>query len=69
MSDDDDRRNLPAWVTITVILTLTALLAYNIIVVGPKGLPTSYVLGGLLGAYAGVDRLLKRRDDDKDSRP
>lgn len=53
---------LPVWVTIIVVLTLTALLAWNIIVVGPDGLPTSYVLGGLLGAYAGVDQLLKRRD-------
>lgn len=53
---------LPVWVTVTVVLTLTGLLAYNIIVVGPEGLATSYVLGGLLGAYAGVDQLLKRRD-------
>jgi len=60
---------LPVWVTITVVLVLTGLLAYNIIVVGPEGLPTSYVLGGLLGAYAGVDQLLKRRDDDKDAQP
>jgi hypothetical protein len=52
---------LPIWVTIVVVLTLTGLLAWNIIVVGPDGLPTSYVLGGLLGAYAGVDQLLKRR--------
>jgi len=50
-----------------VILTLTLLLAYNIVVVGPEGLATSYVLGGLLGAYAGVDQLLKRRDNDEDS--
>jgi uncharacterized membrane protein (DUF4010 family) len=56
-------------VTVVVVLTLTALLAYNIIAVGPEGLPTSYVLGGLLGAYAGVDQLLKRRDEDRDPRP
>lgn len=53
---------LPVWVSITVVLVLTGLLAYNIVVVGPEGLPTSYVLGGLLGAYAGVDQLLKRRE-------
>lgn len=58
---------LPTWVTVVVILTLTLLLAYNIVVVGPEGLATSYVLGGLLGAYAGVDQLLKRRDNDEDS--
>lgn len=56
------KNGLPTWVTVTVVLVLTALLAYNIVVVGPEGLPTSYVLGGLLGAYAGVDQLLKRRD-------
>lgn len=60
------RPGLPAWVTVTVVLVLTGLLAYNIIVVGPEGLPTSYVLGGLLGAYAGVDQLLKRRNEDND---
>lgn len=58
---------LPTWVTVVVVLTLTLLLAYNIVVVGPEGLATSYVLGGLLGAYAGVDQLLKRRDNDEDS--
>lgn len=57
------KSRLPVWVSVTVVLTLTALLAYNIIVVGPEGLATSYVLGGLLGAYAGVDQLLKRSDD------
>lgn len=58
---------LPLWVTITVVLVLLGLLTYNIIVVGPEGLPTSYILGGLLGAYAGVDQLLKRRDNgDRD---
>lgn len=53
---------LPIWVTIFVILVLTGLLAYNIVIVGPEGLPNSYILGGLLGAYAGVDQWLKRRD-------
>lgn len=55
-------KGLPVWVTIVVVLSLTALLAWNIIVVGPEGLPASYIVGGLLGAYAGVDQLLKRRD-------
>lgn len=60
--DPPPRDGLPQWLTVVVVLTLTALLAYNIIVVGPEGLPTSYILGGLLGAYAGIDQLLKRRD-------
>jgi hypothetical protein len=57
---------LPTWVTIIVVLDLLTLLAYNIVVIGPTGLATSYILGGLLGAYAGVDQLLRRRDEDKD---
>lgn len=52
---------LPTWLTIIVVLVLLALLAWNIVRVGPEGLGTTYVLGGLLGAYAGVDQLLKRR--------
>lgn len=48
------------WLTAVVVLVLLALLVWNIIVVGPEGLGTTYVLGGLLGAYAGVDQLLKR---------
>lgn len=53
---------LPIWLTIIVVLVLLGLLVWNIIVVGPDGLGTTYVLGGLLGAYAGVDHLLKRDD-------
>ncbi len=55
---------LPLWLTSTVVLVLLGLLSYNIVVVGPEGLPTSYILGGLLGAYAGVDQLLKRRSEN-----
>lgn len=55
---------IPAWVTVTVILVLLALLAYNVVIVGPEGYPTSMLLGGLLGAYAGIDQLLKRRSDN-----
>lgn len=55
---------LPAWVTITVILTLTGLLAWNIVIVGPEGYPTSVILGGLLGAYAGIRELLNRKGND-----
>lgn len=60
---------LPMWVTVTVVLTLLGLLVYNIVVVGPEGLPASYLIGGLLGAYAGVDQLLKRKADDRDDDP
>lgn len=57
---------LPAWVTITVILALLAMLAYNMIVYGPEGYPLSVILGGLLGAYAGLRELLNRRNSDGD---
>lgn len=57
---------LPGWVTATVVLGLLGLLGYNVVAVGPEGYPTSMLLGGLLGAYAGVDQLLKRRRDDRD---
>lgn len=58
-----DNKGLPPWLTAIVVLVLLVLLSWNIIVVGPEGLGTTYVLGGLLGAYAGVDQLLKRRGD------
>lgn len=58
---------LPQWVTIAVVLVLLSLLGYNVIVVGPEGYPTSVILGGLLGGYAGINQLLGRRDKDKDS--
>jgi hypothetical protein len=55
------RNELPSWVTVIVVLTLLGLLAYNIVSSGPEGLATSYILGGLLAAYTGVDQLIKRR--------
>jgi hypothetical protein len=54
-------------VTVTVVLFLTGLLGYNIVVVGPDGYPTSVILGGLLGAYGGVNQLLARRNGKDDS--
>lgn len=54
---------LPTWVTTVVVLTLLGLLVYNIIVSGPEGLPTSYIIGGLLAAYTGVDQIIKRRSN------
>lgn len=66
--DEDMKKSesegLPLWLSATVVLVLLALLTYNVIAFGPKGYPTSMILGGLLGAYAGVDQLLKRRGGD-----
>lgn len=59
---------LPAWLTATVVLVVLGLLAYNVLVIGPEGYPTSIMLGGLLGAYGGVAQLLKQRGDDKGDR-
>lgn len=44
-----------------VVLVLLALLVYNVVAVGPEGYPTSVIIGGLLGAYAGLNELLKRK--------
>lgn len=57
---------LPMPVTVTVVLVLTALLGWNVIVVGPEGYPTTIILGGLLGGYAGVNQLLKGKSKGGD---
>lgn len=57
--------SMPIWVSTFVVVTLTLLLGYNIVIVGPEGYPTSVILGGLIGAYAGVDQLLKRKSSDE----
>jgi uncharacterized membrane protein len=59
-----ESQSLPAWVTVTVVLVLLGTFVYNIVIVGPEGYPTNVIIGGLLGAYAGIDQLLKRRKDD-----
>lgn len=58
-----DNNSLPVWLNVTVVLTLLALLCYNIVLNGPDGVPTSYILGGLLGGYIGVERLVRRGGD------
>lgn len=55
---------LPNWISAVVVLVLIALLAYNVVIVGPDGYPTSVIIGGLLGAYAGFDQLLRKRGGD-----
>lgn len=72
MAKQDDGKptkstGLPLWLTATVVLALVGTLAYNVIVVGPEGIPNSYVLGGLLGAYLTGDRLLRNRDGEDQS--
>ena len=57
---------LPGWLTATVVLTLLGMFVYNLVVYGPEGYPTSVILGGLLGAYAGFRELLNRRGANGD---
>lgn len=52
---------LPDWLTAIVVLTLLASFVYNLVRFGPEGYPTAVIIGGLLGTYAGVDQLLKRK--------
>lgn len=52
---------LPDWLTATVVLVLLASFVYNLVRYGPDGYPSAVIIGGLLGAYAGVDQLLKRK--------
>lgn len=61
MVGSKDGDTLPMWVTVTVVLGLLGLLAYNVVIVGPEGYPISVMLGGLLGAYAGLRELLNRK--------
>lgn len=56
----------PRWVSSVVILGSLGALIYNATVVGPEGLPYSYILGGLVAAYGGVDRILRRKKEDGD---
>lgn len=67
MADNQSPKPLPLWVTILVVLTLLALLVYNVVVYGPEGYPTTVILGGALGGYAGLQEYLRKKSgsDDK----
>lgn len=54
------------WVTVTVVLGDFALLAYNVVVNGSDGYPTTMALAGILGLYAGVRELANRRSSGED---
>lgn len=56
---------LPTWVTIVVVLGLLGLLTYSIVVFGPAGYPMDMIVGGLLGGYAGLQELAKRKGGDE----
>lgn len=64
-----DNKGLDPWLTTTVVLVVLALLAYSVVRFGVEGYPLTMFLGGLLGAYAGLDRAIKRRQGDDDDPP
>lgn len=55
---------LPTWLTITVILVCLALFAYTVLRFGPAGVPMATVIAGVLGAYGGLDRLVRQRKQE-----
>lgn len=63
MGAPERRSGLPDWLTAVVVLALLALFAFNLVKYGPDGYPTAVIIGGLLGTYAGLDQLLKRKSD------
>lgn len=73
MTDGDVEQNvsrssegLPRWVSITVLLTVTALLVYSVVVYGVDGYPLSVMLGGIVGLYGGLNELVKRKAAGRD---
>lgn len=60
---------LPVWVTIVVVLTLTATFVYSVVAYGPDGYPIDMMTGGLLGAYAGTYKLIQRNKRDTAQAP
>lgn len=56
---------LPMWVHSVVVLGLLGLLIYNVVKFGADGYPNSILIGGLLGGYAGLNEIIKRRNGDE----
>lgn len=66
MSKPQEKRPLPLWVDVTVVLVDLGLLAFNVTVNGPEGYPTTLALAGILGGYAGLRELVSRRSSGED---
>lgn len=64
-----EQTTFPMWLTATIVLGDLALLFYSVIAFGPEGYPIDMMLGGILGGYAGLDQLLKRRQVGTDDPP
>lgn len=65
----DPNQGLDPWLTTTVILVVLGLLAYSVIRFGVEGYPLTMFLGGIIGAYAGLDRAVRRKNDDDPDEP
>lgn len=55
-----ENEGLPPWLTILVVLWLMGMITYSTIRFGLDGYPYTMFFGGLLGAYAGLDRAVRR---------
>lgn len=56
---------LPLWAILLSGGVILALLAFNVLVYGPDGYPTTVVLGGLFGTVFGVNEYLKNKGGGK----
>ena len=64
---DQNPHGLPGWLSIIVVIVLLGYLGYAMVVLGPEGgLPFAGIFGSLLGAYAGLNGLLRRRGGGDD---
>jgi hypothetical protein len=55
-----ESEGLPLWLTCTVVVWLMGMITYSTIRFGLDGYPYTMFFGGLLGAYAGLDRAIRR---------
>ena len=55
-----DADGLPSWLTVAVVIWLMGMMTYTTIRFGLDGYPFTMFFGGLLGAYAGLDRAVRR---------
>ena len=58
---------LPTWLTILVVLTMLALFVYVVLRFGLAAVPLCTIIAGILGGYAGLDELAKRRQREDPS--
>jgi hypothetical protein len=57
-------QGLPVWLHITVIIGALSIFGYSVVRFGPAGYAIDMIAGGLVGAYAGVNKLVIQRQAD-----